>query len=289
MHDGKMLCMLTQNSLWNRRFYPFLLCKCQWGDGVKNDDHECVQFTHEEQVYFYERSNKRWDRQREKIGDEYSLSKHNDWIDEHNFGISHHGLHSSELHRGNIRFDIFHMKCSITKNLMTYLRTFILCQMTHSIQKFSKLLSNFWGEFHIFVWMNNKPFNSFQGNELAQFVTNIPTIILFMRTEFVETEHLQNLIEMLKLWQCIPKFHGICNIENVEWYNSELEAFENNVKCFYKVGSKTFLTNHQIGDLETFYLHVLRFYIPNIAKITLQQNKLGIGVFAMQGYEWRNK
>ena len=57
----------------------------------------------------------------------------------------------------------------------------------------------------------------------------------------------------------------------------------------YQVGSHTILTKNQIGDEETFYLHVLRFYIPHLSKITLQKHQLGIGIFTMQGYERRNK
>lgn len=47
MHDGKMLYMLTQHSLWNRKYHPFLLCKCEHGEGVKNANHKCIQFTHQ--------------------------------------------------------------------------------------------------------------------------------------------------------------------------------------------------------------------------------------------------
>ena len=38
-----------------------------------------------------------------------------------------------------------------------------------------------------------------------------------------------------------------------------------------------------------FYWHVLRFCIPQIAKITYDKQCLGIGIFTMQGYERRNK
>ena len=31
MHDGKMLYLLKQHSQWNRKHYPFLMCKCKRG------------------------------------------------------------------------------------------------------------------------------------------------------------------------------------------------------------------------------------------------------------------
>ena len=60
---------------------------------------------------------------------------------------------------------------------------------------------------------------------------------------------------------------------------------------FYKAGRTTFLTKtpENEGDDETFYLHVLRCYLPKIAKQTLEDFNLGLGVFTMQGFERRNK
>lgn len=152
-------------------------------------------------------------------------------------------------------------------------------------------MSKIWeSKFQQFVWDINKKFSSFQGNELALFVSNIPKIISFITSEFdCDVQHVRNLKEMLWLWHYIPKFLGITNIDNLELYNTHLLQFEDAIKRFYQVGSKTFLTDHTKGDSETFYLHVLRFYILHISKITLEKHQLGVGVFTMQGYERRNK
>ena len=93
---------------------------------------------------------------------------------------------------------------------------------------------------------------------------------------------------MLQIWHDIPKFLGITNVHNVEWYKSELLTFEQNVKQFYKVGASTFLTKTTTGDKETFYLQVLRCYIPHLCQITLEKHRLGTGIFTMQGYKRRN-
>ena len=36
-------------------------------------------------------------------------------------------------------------------------------------------------------------------------------------------------------------------------------------------------------------MHCLRFYLPHIAKETLKEHNLGLGVFTMQGFEHQNK
>ena len=78
-------------------------------------------------------------------------------------------------------------------------------------------------------------------------------------------------------------------ITDTEKYNSELNQFENDLKKFYAVGAKTFLTNQVIGDRENFHSHRLRFYLPKIARNLLEEHGVGLGVFTMQGFERRNK
>ena len=71
---------------------------------------------------------------------------------------------------------------------------------------------------------------------------------------------------------------------NVDWLGIKLQKF-------YNVGAKTILTKNPAnpGDDETFYLHVLRFYLPQIAKKTMEDHGVGLGIFSMQGFERRNK
>ena len=49
------------------------------------------------------------------------------------------------------------------------------------------------------------------------------------------------------------------------------------------------MTNRKVGDAETFYMHALRFYMPEIADETWKRHGLGVGIFTMQGVERRNK
>ena len=111
LHDGKMLYLLTQHSLFNRKHYPFLLCKCQRGQGVRDKTHKCEMISHEETIRLHDRSLKKWTRKsaNPNVGINWSVKHHMDWVDEHNFGISHFGMHPNILRRDNIRFDVFHL------------------------------------------------------------------------------------------------------------------------------------------------------------------------------------
>ena len=66
IHDGKILYILTQHSLWNRLHYPFLSCKCQRGEGVKNKNHICEVLSNEEHIYHWEQSKRKWNNKLDK-------------------------------------------------------------------------------------------------------------------------------------------------------------------------------------------------------------------------------
>ena len=44
-----------------------------------------------------------------------------------------------------------------------------------------------------------------------------------------------------------------------------------------------------VGDNETFYFHVLRFYYPQHMKMLYDDWGVGLGICTMQGFEQRNK
>ena len=89
----------------------------------------------------------------------------------------------------------------------------------------------------------------------------------------------------------ITPFFTITTIDNKEEYEQQFKTFGENIKEFYEIGKGSFLTKVQskVGGDETFYLHCLRFYMPRIAKDTLEKHNLGLGIYTMQGFERRNK
>ena len=298
IHDGKMLYLLTQHSLWNRKFHPFLLCTCTRGAGVISDTHVCIPLTHLEQIESWERSKRRWinkKKQMESQGKCYKTKTHAAWVDENNKGVSHFGLHPNLLPRHDIRFDTFHMKCAVTRKLMTHLRNFILDQSNDVIELFqTKVLRKFWNDFHLYVWKNKKNFASFQGNELALFVGNSDIIVTFFDSHMESTTPLvKDITEYLKLWLSIFRFLRITYIEEggENEYMNRIQTFNTELKLFYSIGRRTFLSapGTTTGTNETFYLHTLRYYMPVIVRDTFDRHGTGVGVFTMQGFERRNK
>ena len=59
VHDEKMMYLLTQHLLVNRKYNQFLLCSCNWGAGVIDSEHECEIITHDDQIKLWEQSLRR--------------------------------------------------------------------------------------------------------------------------------------------------------------------------------------------------------------------------------------
>ena len=295
MHDGKMLYILTQHSLYSRKHYPYLLCRCKRGAAVSDPDHVCKFLTQEEYVCAYLRSGRRWKTKKDKLetDERYDLVDHKAWVDEDNEGVSHFGIHPDHLRIDNIRFDVFHLRGAITKRLMSCLREFILKQSCDLMDRFYKeVLAKFWGDYNIDVWKLNKKFSSFVGSEVKVFIKHTSLITAFLDDNCAATEHLTHLIQGLTLWPSLNEFLKITRMQqgDKDDYLENLKKFEDELKLFYSAGGKSFLTKGTIvGDDETFYMHCLRCYIPQIARTTYDRHHLGVGIFTMQGYERRNK
>ena len=97
------------------------------------------------------------------------------------------------------------------------------------------------------------------------------------------------MVESLVLWPKITSFLNTTKIESENEYNQKMEEFERNVKQFYMVGEKCFLTKNNIGDDETFYMHVLRFYMLDVDKIHIQNIKLGLVCLQCRGLNTKIK
>lgn len=55
-HDGKMIYLLPQCSLWKNKHHPFIICKCRRNIGVQQNDHKYEMFTDEEYERLWNRS-----------------------------------------------------------------------------------------------------------------------------------------------------------------------------------------------------------------------------------------
>ena len=157
--------------------------------------------------------------------------------------------------------------------------------------KFYNVLTKFWGEFHLLIWKCNKDFSIFKGDEIKRFVVNCPAVANILRENLEMTDEITSVCRALDLWYEIERFLKISKVgsKNKDEYPTMINQFVSHVSEFYECGANTFLTQKEIGDSETFYLHVLRYYLPKIAHTTWEKHSVGIGVFTMQGFERRNK
>ena len=110
-------------------------------------------------------------------------------------------------------------------------------------------------------------FARLKGPEILKFITNTTKIITFFKSNFEATDIMKDLCKVLKLWEEITPFLLITEIKDVDKYKDLLNLWEK-LEEFYVVGGRTILTKNpaNAGDDETFYFHVLRFYLPKIAK-----------------------
>ena len=283
--DVKMLYVMTQHSLWNRKHHPFLLCKCKRGETTNNEEHVCTPVTDEEYKNDWNRSLRRWDYKVSKCAS-YTVDSHRNWCDENNYGVTHFGCTPDDLPMSSIYFDIMHMQMAITRRFMTDLRRFVLRRSSEQIKMFSEnILRTFWGNYHVYCWNNKMNFSKFEGTELSLFVENIPLICEYLEKSFISTENLKMFTEGLRTLPMIFSFLKLSYIEDSKKYEELLVQFEVNLKLMYKCGKSTYLVDND----EPFYFHCLRFYMPRIAKQIYEKYHLGLGIFNMQGFERRNK
>ena len=76
MHDGKMLYILTQHSLYNHKHHPFL-CAYQRGQGMSNSNHTCTMINDANQFHSYNRSEKTYSK---KLKQDKTYNTKNIWI-----------------------------------------------------------------------------------------------------------------------------------------------------------------------------------------------------------------
>ena len=81
------------------------------------------------------------------------------WFNQGNFGVLHFGIHPEKLQQESIQFDIFHLRSSITRRIITYWRKFMVLQTEEIIDEYTQVMKLFWTDFHTEKWNLNKAFN----------------------------------------------------------------------------------------------------------------------------------
>ena len=100
-------------------------------------------------------------------------------------------------------------------------------------------------------------------------VANIGLIKKIVENQFIPTTKITKFLISLSLLPDIFKFLKIMNIPDMALYKCSLEQFESNLKLLYSCGNTTFLKD----DDKPFYFHCMCFYLPKIARETLEKHK----------------
>lgn len=288
VHDAKFLYILTQHSLWNRSHYPFMSCKCKRGESI-DPNHKCEMTCNDEYIRLYELSEQVFREGKNEFGERYTEKVHRDWCDENNYGVTHFGIHPGKFSIESVRFDVFHLRSAITRKLLHYLRQTMDQYDDSTLLQVFKWFRNLWGEWYCVQFILNQTQTRLQGSHIVNFIKRIDDIVGLIKLLVEPDEEFDSFLNALVLWKDISKFLNITEIEDKDEYKCKIEKFEKDVTLFYELGSKSFLTKNDLGDMESFYTHVLRNYIVPIANKTLSDYGCGVGVFTMQAYEHRNK
>ena len=143
-------------------------------------------------------------------------------------------------------------------------------------------LSNFTVE----IFINNKSLNIiYDGKIIEKFSTSCNKLSDWLESHLDEDDKVSAIIKSLRLWKKIVLF--VREVDVGDDYLEQIDTYVGWVTELYNYGSLSFLTSSEIGNLESFYMHVLRCYFPIIARDTYNKFKCGLGLWSMQGFERR--
>ena len=109
-------------------------------------------------------------------------------------------------------------------------------------------------------------------------------IVQFLINRLIQSNQLLNYCRSFELLQDIFKFTAkTCILKNL--HEEEIKKFNDIVARLYHFSSKNVLQNND----EIFYFNYLRLCMLKLAQTTFEEVGSGLGTFAIQRFEWRNK
>ena len=310
--DGKALYLMLDHSHWQCNNHPYLLCKCNRGDhanceGIISDE-EYIRLVQESEKQWNNRESLTEDRREFGDGTPYSWNVHKKWCEHENFGIRHTGAMPTDYKISQIRFDVFHGRSAIVKVITKYIRN-LFEGLPRNVTLFAAFLKKLpsWDSYVIDPWISNGPNSRLKGRHTASFTNNIPQCIILLK-EIAPAAMVNSLCECLSAFFAMSKILSFMRIDQFDLVQHVLpsntdvsaestpedvakavhDAYEQLAKKLREHGLRSFMTNRRTGDKETFYVHVLTNYIPGIMRETYKRHKLGVGIFSMEGFEYKN-
>jgi hypothetical protein len=192
------------------------------------------------------------------------------------------------------------MICAITRKIMAYFGDYVRGYPIHIMEELCELLLSKWTHFNVINFGSMQSLSIYTGDEIKSFISMIDDIILWIQNTFVPTKETIALGKALAIWKELCSFLRRSTIYSkddddgtkiikIRYYEIAMKKIKRLVKEFYAYGTDTFLSTHSIGYAETFYCHVIRYYMNDIIIDTWEKYGLGVGIFNMHGFERRNK
>ena len=309
--DGKALYLMLDHAHWQCNLHPYLLCKCNRGDliceGIMHDD-EWIRLVKESQSQWNNRDGLTEERREFGDGTPYSWSVHKKWCGEENFGVCHNGAMPENYKISQIRFDVFHGRSAFIKVVTKYIRK-LFEGLPRNVKLFSAFLRKLpcWDPYVVDPWISNGPTSRLKGRHTASFTKNIPECVKLLK-EIAPLSMVDSLCKSLMAFYTMSQILAFVTVNKFDMVKHVLPhdtavssesspddvakaVFDTYKQLAYKFrehGLRSFMTNRRTGDKETFYVHVITQYLPKIMTDTYQRHKLGVGIFSMEGFEYKN-
>ena len=305
--DGKILYQMTGHSTWQRKFHPFLRCKCKRGQSI-DPNHVCEGMSSDEYIHLHKASKERWEKRKETVnqrGVEYNMKAHMSWVDEKNFGVSHLSAFPREYNINNIVFDIFHGRGNVVKVFLRYMRRMFNGNFS-GLSHVAKILFTLprWSLAQLEPWLLENKVASLKGKHTKSFTYNIKKITHTLNS-LLPQHIVKDFCTSMEIYQELSEMSSIVIIDrynNVSKFlrditssssqqeigKSFIATYDKKVESFYSHARNNLLTENIPGDKETFYLHCVRWEFPRMLKWMYSKHQLGLGVLSMEGFESKN-
>ena len=101
----------------------------------------------------------------------------------------------------DVRFDILHLKLSVTRKIISFIRDFLITKSYKNQQRFSTILKQKWGKFYVDCYESYKNLNVIHGIHVNEFIQELtPDIVKFIKKHLENTKVTRSLIVLLNEW-----------------------------------------------------------------------------------------
>ena len=316
MADGKAVYLYTGHTNWASSTKPFLLCTCERGMSA-DPLHICLGLTDDQYKGKIRSSVQRWgtrqsisEAREQRNMSPYDAISHRKWCTDHNDGICHFSAFPEDYNLSALRLDVFHGRSGVVKIMLRYCRKVMQNMPYRHVKLFAAMLSSWksWDGFVVNPWVNDESQAHIKGKHTKEFVKRISEVVTLLLSLF-PAGRIQPFCNCLEAFQVMSKIISITFIDRYEDVkdilpddinisaestkpeiaNAVIARYEELAKKLYVYGHQSFMTRRSIGDGESFYLHTMRWYIPKMMRQVYESHSLGIAVFTMEGFEFKNQ